>query len=151
MRNRTQQRGFTILELMIAVAILGILASIALPSFNSAIAKTQLENAAEAIYSDIRYARSESIKRSLDVTVTFTDGANWSYTIATVEATPVTIKIVNSSQFTVTSAVSGFASDIITFGSVRGTANTGSIVVTSSIASTATITVSSLGRVKLSY
>jgi Tfp pilus assembly protein FimT len=109
----------------------------------------KLAAAVESIYSDIRYARSESIKRSENFTVTFTEGASWNYVIA--DSGGTTIKTVSNTQFSVASVVSTFTSDIITFNYVRGTANAGTITVTTDDGSSATVTVSAIGRIKLDY
>ena len=56
-------RGFTLLEVMVAVAILGVLAAIAGPSFTPLIERWRVRQAVESMTSTLYYARSEAIKR----------------------------------------------------------------------------------------
>ena len=47
--NKTMQKGFTLIELMIVVAIVGILAAVAIPAYQDYIAKSQVTTALEEI------------------------------------------------------------------------------------------------------
>ena len=58
-------RGFTMLELMIAIAIAGVLLALALNSFNTMLASSQSRTSAESLLSGLRMARSEAIKRNV--------------------------------------------------------------------------------------
>ena len=58
-----RMRGFTLIEVMVVVSILGVLAALAAPSFTSLIDKWRISQATDSMKSTIYYARSEAIKR----------------------------------------------------------------------------------------
>jgi len=68
----TNQQGFTLIELMITVILVGIVAAIALPSFNSSIARGQVSSTANRIVGALNYARAEATKRGTEVTIALT-------------------------------------------------------------------------------
>lgn len=61
--------GFTLMELSMALALLALLTVLALPSFQSMLAKRKVQQAAQALLEDARFARTEAIKRSRRVDV----------------------------------------------------------------------------------
>lgn len=69
-------RGFTIIEMMMVVAILGIFAGLAAPSMADLLAITAVKGAATDLYSSMIVARSEAIKRRTNATVAPV-GADW--------------------------------------------------------------------------
>jgi type IV fimbrial biogenesis protein FimT len=58
-----KQRGFTLVELMVVVAIAAVLIAMAVPSFTGLIKSNQVSSAVNTFMSDVRFARSEAIKR----------------------------------------------------------------------------------------
>jgi type IV fimbrial biogenesis protein FimT len=72
MANRTQfrfSRGFTLIELMVVVAIAAVLLAIGVPSFKSFIAGQRVKAAASDFATAAVFARSEAIKRNAEVGV----------------------------------------------------------------------------------
>lgn len=64
---RHSRRGFSLIELIIAVAITGVLLSLAAPSFSTYLRNVRLRSAAESFMSGIQLARSEAIRMNTDV------------------------------------------------------------------------------------
>ena len=55
--------GLTLLELMIAIAVMAVLASVALPSITARLERQRLVNAAETLATDLSEARFEAARR----------------------------------------------------------------------------------------
>jgi type IV fimbrial biogenesis protein FimT len=62
-------KGYTLLELMVTVTIVGILMGVAVPSFTSVIDSNRLTTYANDLVTALNFARSEAIKRGQQVTV----------------------------------------------------------------------------------
>ena len=75
------QSGFTLIEALIILAVIGILTALAVPSFYELIQRKNLEGAVEKFTSDLNYAKTESIKRAEDVYIEFST-ANACYGLA---------------------------------------------------------------------
>lgn len=64
-----RSHGFTMIELMVTVAVLGILLAVGVPSFNSFMVNSRTSALANDITSAVNLARSEAVKRATPVTV----------------------------------------------------------------------------------
>ena len=62
--GKRRQRGLTLLELAVVVAIIAIVAATAAPSFAALIEARRLDSAATRLAADVQFARSEAIARN---------------------------------------------------------------------------------------
>ena len=67
-------RGFTLLELMAALVVLGILLSVGLPAFNTMIDRQRMDSAVEALVRGLNFTRMEAVRRNRPVTISPIDG-----------------------------------------------------------------------------
>ena len=67
-------QGFTIVELLITVAILAILIGLAAPSMGNLVRDQRIKTATGDVYATLAFARSEALKRNTNVAVIPTSG-----------------------------------------------------------------------------
>ncbi|WP_264689892.1 GspH/FimT family pseudopilin [Moraxella bovis] len=77
----SKQLGFSLVELIIVVVIIGVIATIAAPNINRSLESQRNKSTAQTIVAAMKEARAESMMRRQDVTLTLT-GNNATLTVA---------------------------------------------------------------------
>jgi type IV fimbrial biogenesis protein FimT len=75
-----RQSGITLIEIVIALAVIGMLMVAGLPAMSGMLANIRVRGAAEEVASGLQLARAEAMKRNQNVTfrVDASEGAGWS-------------------------------------------------------------------------
>lgn len=68
MASKFKNQGVTLIELIVGIAIISIITSIAVPSFQSMLLNSQIRNAAESVANGLQKARGEAVSRNTNVT-----------------------------------------------------------------------------------
>jgi type IV fimbrial biogenesis protein FimT len=90
-------RGFTLVELLIGVAIIAILMLVALPSYREFMANGRIRSVAGSIADGIKLAQVEAIRRNTNVTFTVDPAVGWE--VRFLESDGVTLTLVQSEPF----------------------------------------------------
>jgi prepilin-type N-terminal cleavage/methylation domain-containing protein len=69
--NRPRRRGLTIVELMVTLAITGVLLAVAVPSMREYIARQRVLGTAQELSTDLRYLRSLRAQRTDQIRIDF--------------------------------------------------------------------------------
>lgn len=110
---RRHARGFTLVELMVTLAVAAILLAIAAPSFKRVIVSTNLADVNNALAGDLAYARTEAVSRQTSIAVTASAGSwqnGWKVAVPASGATAATVLRVHAAipaQYVVSASSAG--------------------------------------------
>ncbi len=155
-------KGFTLVELMVAIAIFAILATMAVPSFNSFIDKYRVKRAADTLSAFLINTKSEAIKRNTTVRVVFQSagaGATWCAGMTTADTCDCTVasscqidsadRLVRGSDYKAILLTSPNDGAMFSFTPLRGTVNNGNAQVQSAGGLQVRVVVAGTGRIRL--
>ena len=75
-KGKKAEKGFTLLEVIVVVCILGVLASIAIPAFSSWLPDYRLKSAVQDLYSNMQLTKMEAVKANNDRSIVFNPGSD---------------------------------------------------------------------------
>ena len=104
LQARAGQRGFTLIELMIAVAIIGILLRLALPAYQQSVMKSRRADAKTALL-DLAQ-REERYLATANVYTTSAPALGYASTATVTSASPMTVQNGSASFYTIEVATS---------------------------------------------
>lgn len=74
---RPSSTGFTLIESMVVLAIVAIIATFAVPSFQATLDQQRVATVAADLHASVVLARAEAIRRNIRIELKPTDGADW--------------------------------------------------------------------------
>ena len=120
-----RQRGFTLVELMITIALLAILLVLAVPFLTSMIRNSQVRSVSEALQNGLRLAQAEAVRRNRQAVFSLTNaepgvnsaavanGTNWA-----IHTVPQVLNANETREFIQGGALSDFAANVLINGPV---------------------------------
>jgi type IV fimbrial biogenesis protein FimT len=92
--------GFSLIEMLIAVAVLALLMALGTPSFSAFLQNRKIRNAADAVLNGLNFAKAEAVRRNTSISFVLDGGSGWTVGCLTVSgaACPAVIQSRSASE-----------------------------------------------------
>ena len=110
-----RQRGFNIIEMVVVIAIIGLLLTIGVPSFQTWTQNLQIRAGAEGVLAGLNIAKNEAVRRNVNVELTLSNNTGWDVHTAAVPGTSLRMRDPNEGSVNTTSVVLPTGTTTVTF------------------------------------
>ena len=143
--------GFSLIELMIVIALISIVSAISVPMWQNYAANTNLKTAAREVMADLSNAKQQAVEENLDVyRLTFNvAGNNYALSRTDTGVTLWTKSLASFGKGILIDSVN-FSGSVVSFHK-RGTVSIGHLILRNGLGLTATITVTITGRTYVQF
>lgn len=141
------RRGYSIVEIMIIVAILGLIATVSVPFYRAAALNLTLSGAARDLASDLRLAQQQAVTTQINHSVAFNQAANTYAVINASTGAVIKSSRINSQIFI--QSINSLANDTVTYNATGAATATGSVILSNPGGKTATIEIKPSGYVEI--
>jgi type IV fimbrial biogenesis protein FimT len=124
-------RGFSVLEVIVVVGIIGLLLSLGVPSFFTYTQNMQIRSAAEQITAGLQIAKNEAIRRNALIQLALSNNTGW--TITDANGTVLQSRNANEGSVNVTTTITPGGTAAVTFngmGRIVPTNDDGTVAIT---------------------
>ncbi|HIF9177714.1 TPA: GspH/FimT family pseudopilin [Photobacterium damselae] len=122
-QNSLKCRGFTLLELIIAMSVMVVLLGAAVPSFSDLIERNKIKRLATEIEWLLVHAKSEAVMRGENVTVSISDASTLIWSINATTSSGIKLSEINSTNFKNIELSTTFITPDVTFSKLNGKPN----------------------------
>ena len=133
--NKIQYKGFTLIELIVVVAIVSILLALAIPSFTETLARRRIEGVSNELNADLQYVKTQAVNNNADVSL-ITNTTGYVISGITSDGNIVYKTLVLNSNLTITQPVT------ITYNAFRAFPTTAAVLTIGSSQTTASLKIS---------
>lgn len=154
--RRTSNGGFTLIELVIVLVLLGVITAIATPSFMHYMKSQRLSGACRQLFTDLTKARAQAVGQNCRIIIELTNSTDYKIIRDTNNNSVIDTgetgetRSIRPTYHDVTFSAATAATSFTPIFYPNGTGNNGTISVTSSsLSQTKTITFSTMGRIKI--
>lgn len=112
---RRKQNGFTLLEVVIAIALISILTVLAVPAFQHWVQNAQIRNGAEGILNGLQQARAEAVRRNAKIEFVLVNQTGWTIALASDPTNALTSRDPGQGSSNANATITPTDSDRVTF------------------------------------